>query len=182
MHNAKFWVAPVITSLTFHALLLGFLLFMPSINSPISPASLVLQFSAPTSAHFSDFKKAQSAAAAPFKAVSAAIRSNTSTTGTPPSNPSLESSYANQVRQELEQRKNYPAPARILGQSGRVLLQFEVRRDGTVANFTLLEKSPFPSLNQAALDLLQSLKLPPIPQELQKVSWKFTFPLEYRLD
>lgn len=96
---------------------------------------------------------------------------------------SLEEAYVAAVRQELERHKSYPAVARRLGQTGRVVLRFKVGSDGAVLESALVSKSNFGSLNTSAEGILAALKkFQPIPAELKRLSWEFTVPIEYRLE
>jgi len=96
---------------------------------------------------------------------------------------SLEDFYKAQVWRELQKNKTYPAVARRLGQTGRVILKFKVGKGGEILSSQLVEKSSFSSLNQAAEGLLASLSgFQPIPEELKRLSWEFTVPVEYRLE
>lgn len=95
---------------------------------------------------------------------------------------SMEEFYRASVRQKLEQKKVYPPLARRLGQTGTVVLKFVLGKDGTLLNSEVAEASPYPVLNEAAKNLLASSSFEPIPAELEKPSWEFTIPVEYRLD
>jgi protein TonB len=95
---------------------------------------------------------------------------------------SAEEFYRASVRQTLEQKKIYPPLARRLGQTGTVVLKFKLGKDGSLLSAELAEACPYPVLNEAAKNLVSSSKFQPIPDELEKSSWEFTLPVEYRLD
>jgi periplasmic protein TonB len=96
---------------------------------------------------------------------------------------SLEDSYKARVSMELERRKTYPAVARRLGQTGRVVLKFKIGKSGEVLSAELVAPSAHSSLNQAAQGLLLAMRsFDPIPDELGRASWEFTVPVEYRLN
>lgn len=95
---------------------------------------------------------------------------------------SIEEFYRASVRQTLEQKKIYPPLARRLGQTGTVVLKFVLGKDGSLVNAEIAEASPYPVLNEAAKNLLSDSRFEPIPAELEKPSWEFTIPVEYRLD
>jgi protein TonB len=94
---------------------------------------------------------------------------------------SAEEFYRASVRQTLEQRKVYPPLAQRLGQTGTVVLKFVLGKDGSLLASEIAEASPYPVLNEAAKNLLVSAKFGPMPAELEKPSWEFTIPVEYRL-
>lgn len=96
---------------------------------------------------------------------------------------SVKEAYENSVRIELERAKRYPPMAKRLNQTGKVTVRFTVTKDGSVQNPALVAGSPFPTLNQAAEALVQSMKkFQPIPDELKALSWDFTVPIEYKLE
>lgn len=90
--------------------------------------------------------------------------------------------YALELRQLLERRKTYPAPARRLGKQGRVLVRFTLSRDGSVVKAEILESSSHDILNEAARELVRAVSgFRPFPQEITRASWDFLVPIEYRL-
>lgn len=94
----------------------------------------------------------------------------------------LEESYLAGVRQTLERNKIYPPLARRLGQTGEVTLKFEVGKGGEVLKSELAALSPYPVLNEAAKNLISAVRFPPIPDELRRPSWQFTYLVKYELN
>lgn len=94
----------------------------------------------------------------------------------------LEESYLAGVRQTLERHKIYPPLAKRLGQTGEVTLKFEVGKGGEVLKSELANLSPYPVLNEAAKNLISAVRFPPIPDELRRPSWQFTYLVKYELN
>lgn len=94
----------------------------------------------------------------------------------------LEESYLAGVRQMLERNKVYPPLAKRLGQTGEVTLKFEVGKGGEVLKSELVNLSPYPVLNEAAKSLLAAVRFPPIPEELRRPNWQFTYLVKYELN
>lgn len=96
---------------------------------------------------------------------------------------SPEDRYLYELQKLLERRKIYPAMARRMGQTGRVLVRFTLNKDGAVLASELVEKAAHESLNKAASELIRSIDgAKPFPQEITKNSWNITVPIEYVLN
>nr|BFD65974.1 hypothetical protein HAGR004_09960 [Bdellovibrio sp. HAGR004] len=96
---------------------------------------------------------------------------------------SPEQRYLYEIKKLLERRKRYPVLARKMGQTGKVTMRFTLAQDGSLLASEVLEKAPYDTLNQAALDLVKGIHgMKPFPQEIQKTSWVITVPIEYVLN
>ncbi len=91
--------------------------------------------------------------------------------------------YLYELKLMLEQRKIYPGQARMMGQTGKVIVRFVVHKDGSIDQAEIVEPSPFSKLNEAALKLIQNVKqFKPIPTELGKEQWTLNVPIHYSLN
>lgn len=95
---------------------------------------------------------------------------------------SAEELYKSQIAQELNSRKSYPPIAKRLKQQGRVIVQFNVTREGKILEAKVVQASPFKTLNQSARELVEGLKgLNPFPNEIKKTTWLFQVPVDYQM-
>ena len=91
--------------------------------------------------------------------------------------------YLYELKTFFDQRKTYPAAARTLGQAGQVEIAFQIKKDGTISEVTIVTPSGFERLNQAALALVQNAKsFKPLPTELGMELWKLSVPIRYELN
>lgn len=106
---------------------------------------------------------------------------NTSTqTGTVAN--TIEQSYIAHVRWQLEKNKKFPILAKKQGHFGTVQIKFTVSPNGEIRNSEIAQSTDFDSLNQAALQILKSIKkFDPFPTEIKKSEWTFVLPIEYKL-
>lgn len=96
--------------------------------------------------------------------------------------PSAEAKYLSELRQQIEKQKKYPLLAKKMGQSGKVVVRLTLNSQGFVVSSEIIEKSLFPILNEAAVNLIKGLhQLKPFPAEISKDTWEIVVPLEYRL-
>jgi protein TonB len=72
-------------------------------------------------------------------------------------------SYAALVIAAIERAKIYPAAAEAQGLEGRVVVSFTIGPDGRTATASLARSSGVPVLDQAAITLVERLRLPPPP-------------------
>lgn len=90
--------------------------------------------------------------------------------------------YKIEIARALNSKKSYPSMARRLRQQGRVIVQFNVTREGKIIEARVVQSSPFKTLNQSAKDLVNGLKkLNPFPKEIKKATWLFQVPVDYQL-
>lgn len=91
--------------------------------------------------------------------------------------------YLYELKTFFDQRKTYPTAARTLGQTGQVEVAFQIKKDGTISEVTIVTPSGFERLNQAALLLVQNAKsFKPLPSELGMDTWKLSVPIRYELN
>ena len=81
---------------------------------------------------------------------------------------------------KIEKYKKYPKRAKRLKQQGRVVISFEVMKNGQIRNITVKSKSPYKRLNEAAKNILKNIKsFDPIPKQLNRQTWAIEVPLSY---
>lgn len=98
-----------------------------------------------------------------------------------PDNEFLKSHYLRDLKIFLEQNKKYPRQAILLKQSGIVEIEVHIDSEGKFSNIRIAKTSPFPALNQAAINLLKNLgQFRPPPISLQNHS-KFKIPISFDL-
>jgi TonB family C-terminal domain len=96
---------------------------------------------------------------------------------------SEEDRYIFELKKLLERKKLYPQMARRLGQTGKVTVRFVINKDGTLSTNEVIAPSQYDVLNRAAADLVKSIDgIKPFPEEIKKVSWEITVPIEYTLN
>lgn len=94
----------------------------------------------------------------------------------------IKSLYISSLMAQIEGHKIYPAMAKRLQQSGKVVVMLEILKNGSIQKRELIEKSKYPRLNSAALQLIAKLKeVPPLPDELHLDSWQVVIPIAYVL-
>lgn len=110
------------------------------------------------------------------------LKPQPSSSGPSPEELSAEELYKAQIARELNARKFYPPIAKRLRQQGRVIVQFNVTREGKVLEAKVVQPSPFKTLNQSARNLVESVKgLNPFPDEIKKTTWLFQVPVDYQM-
>ncbi|MNL69053.1 Gram-negative bacterial tonB protein [compost metagenome] len=73
--------------------------------------------------------------------------------------------------------------AKKLGQTGKVTVRFTLNKDGSLSATEVIDRSAYDILNRAAEDLVKSINgIKPFPEEIKKVSWEITVPIEYSLN
>jgi protein TonB len=96
---------------------------------------------------------------------------------------SPEDRYLFELRKLLERKKRYPALARKMGQTGRVLVSFTLAQDGSLVKSEVVERAAFDSLNEAAHDLVKSISgVKPFPEEIHKTTWNIVLPIDYSIN
>ncbi len=94
----------------------------------------------------------------------------------------IKNEYLSKLREVIEKNKVYPKRAKRLKQEGKVLISFEILKDGTIKKINLKDPSKFKRLNNAALDLLKKInRFKPIPKELEKNSLTIDIPISYSI-
>ena len=90
--------------------------------------------------------------------------------------------YIAELKYDLEKRKKYPVMAKKMGHTGRVTVKFEINRSGEIIHSEILEPSTHTSLNDSVKKLLLETKaFKPLPEEIQRTTWKFILPVEFKL-
>jgi protein TonB len=93
-----------------------------------------------------------------------------------------EHNYRLWIVQRIESNKFFPKRARKMRQTGDVVVEFTLMRDGSLGQTRILESTAPPILEKAALKSIQiSALFPPFPGNIKRNSWSFRTSLEYRL-
>ncbi|RZA07009.1 MAG: energy transducer TonB [Proteobacteria bacterium] len=91
--------------------------------------------------------------------------------------------YLFELRVTLEKRKTYPSLSRRLREAGEVLVEFKVKKDGSLEAVNVLKESSFARLNDAAIQLVASLgKFRPFPEGSQQAELSVKLPIRYALE
>ena len=91
-------------------------------------------------------------------------------------------SYAGQLAAWLKRYKAYPPRLKKNKHQGLVVLRCTISRGGQVLDATVQHSSGSPSLDRAALDMLdQASPLPPMPESLPQERLTLAIPIEYSL-
>ncbi|WP_413558457.1 TonB family protein [Bdellovibrio sp. HCB209] len=97
-------------------------------------------------------------------------------------NASIKERYLYELRVLIEGRKVYPVTSRRLRESGRVLVEFTVQKDGTISAVGIKQGAAFERLNEAAKSLIAGIgKYKPLPAEFADISARLEIPIEYSL-
>lgn len=96
---------------------------------------------------------------------------------------SIESAYLSKIKAKIEKNKVYPKAAKRLRQTGKVLVSFDVLKDGSIENIKIIEKSKFERLDAASIELLLKIaSFEAIPKELNKAAWSIRVPINYSIN
>ena len=91
-------------------------------------------------------------------------------------------SYIGQVQRIIEGAKKYPEASRRAGREGKVKVQFTIFRNGNVDDIKLLTRTPYPNLNQEAIDAIErSAPFSGFPDSLTEKSVKVILPFRFEL-
>lgn len=88
----------------------------------------------------------------------------------PPVSAAVKADYLVQVKGAIQAAVHFPEAARMLGQSGKVLVRFYLQ-DGRVSRVSIVQKGSLDDFNAAALAAVRQAKLPPVPAGLQGKSF-----------
>ena len=95
----------------------------------------------------------------------------------------LENIYLSKVKAKIEKNKTYPKAAKKLNQTGKVLVSFDILKDGKVTNIKIINKSKFEKLDEASIELLTNIGFfEAIPNELNKTVWNIQIPINYQIN
>ena len=98
-------------------------------------------------------------------------------------NQNLESEYLAKVKNKIEKNKVYPKVAKRLNQTGKVIVSFDILKDGKVTNIKIINKSKFEKLDEASIELLTNIGFfEAIPNELNKTVWNIQIPINYQIN
>ena len=98
-------------------------------------------------------------------------------------NKNLESEYLAKVQAKIEKNKVYPKVAKRLNQTGKVIVSFDILKDGKVTNIKIINKSKFEKLDEASIELLRNIGFfEAIPNELNKTVWNIQIPINYQIN
>lgn len=98
-------------------------------------------------------------------------------------NRNLESEYLAKVKNKIEKNKVYPKVAKRLNQTGKVIVSFDILKDGKVTNIKIINKSKFEKLDEASIELLTNIGFfEAIPNELNKTVWNIQIPINYQIN
>ena len=92
-------------------------------------------------------------------------------------------SYAAQLAAQVNRYKHYPMAARRARQEGTVTLLLVIRRDGSIADFSISESSGWDALDAAVLRMLERAQpLPPFPASMKEESFRVKLPVSFSLN
>ena len=98
-------------------------------------------------------------------------------------NKNLESEYLAKVKNKIEKNKVYPKVAKRLNQTGKVIVSFDILKDGKITNIKIINKSKFEKLDEASIELLTNIGFfEAIPNELNKTVWNIQIPINYQIN
>lgn len=99
-------------------------------------------------------------------------------------NQNLESEYLAKVQAKIEKNKIYPKAAKRLNQTGKVVVSFDILKDGKVTNIRIIHKSRFEKLDDASIELLTNIGFfEAIPNELNRTVWEnIQIPINYQIN
>ena len=75
----------------------------------------------------------------------------------------------------------YPRYIRKRGMEGKVLLKVEILADGSAGTVEIVEKSPFPQLDELARDKVRTWRFVPARRGDKAINSSMTVPIEFRL-
>lgn len=85
------------------------------------------------------------------------------------------------ILRRVDQLKQYPPEARLEQAQGRVVVKIVIREDGSVAEAEIAKSSGFPTLDQAALDVLRHAGPIALSRPLGRSSLTIKIPINYSL-
>jgi len=90
--------------------------------------------------------------------------------------------YIGQIQRIIEGAKRYPEASRKAGREGKVKVQFTIFRNGEVDNIKLITRTPYPNLNQEAMDAVKrAAPFSGFPDSLAKKSVNVILPFRFEL-
>lgn len=96
---------------------------------------------------------------------------------------SIEDAYLARIKAKIERNKVYPKAAKRLKQTGKVIISFDILKDGTIKNVRVVGKSKFEKLDEASIELLMKIaSFEAIPLELNRTVWNIQVPINYSIN
>jgi TonB family protein len=93
------------------------------------------------------------------------------------------SRFHDELKQFIEENKEYPLLAQKKGQEGQVHVSFTILRGGEITDIRLLKECPFKRLNDATLDLFKKIStFKRLPDELDRDKIEISYLIDYRLN
>lgn len=94
----------------------------------------------------------------------------------------IKNDYLLKLRKKIEKNKIYPKRAKRLNQEGKVVVAFEIAKNGKIRSISLRNGCSYKRLNNAAIKLLEQIAMfDPIPNELNKNKWAIEIPINYSI-
>ena len=97
-----------------------------------------------------------------------------------PPNPAIEAEYLARVKGAIQSAVRFPDSAKMLGQGGRVQVEFHLQ-NGLITALRIFQKGSMDSFNNAAMAAVREAHLPPIPVELRGKSFTLELWVEFVL-
>lgn len=95
----------------------------------------------------------------------------------------IENQYLGKIQQTIEKYKVYPKVAKRLKHEGKVEISFDILKDGKIVNIQIVKNSKYKSLDKATIELLTKIGFfDAIPNELEKVVWNISLPINYEIN
>ena len=95
----------------------------------------------------------------------------------------LKADYVARLAAQVNRYKHYPMAARRARQEGTATLSLVIRRDGSVADFSISKSSGFEALDTAVLRMLERAQpLPPFPASMREEEIPIDFPVSFSLN
>ncbi len=93
---------------------------------------------------------------------------------------SIKAIYTNKIRQSIQYNLIYPKIAKRLRHQGIVQISFRIEKNGTIKNINIIS-SPKSSLSKGAIKTIKSIKIEPIPKELNINYLDISIPIEFKI-
>jgi protein TonB len=94
----------------------------------------------------------------------------------------VESEFLTRLMERINANKDYPRYSRVRRETGEVKVGFTILKDGSIQDIRIVEASPFPALNEAALNAIRKVaKTDPIPEELHRTRWENVVPMRFEI-
>jgi len=90
-------------------------------------------------------------------------------------------SYLTRLSAALERAKRYPNASRLRREEGQALLQFRMRRDGSVVGWRIVRSTGYPDLDEAVGEMIQRASLPSVPDEMEGSIIEMVVPVNFNL-